>query len=227
MYASLHSVFHPCPLCFLLSCHGPSSVPLGELLVLHSAWRGSEWTLCKERARRQFWQTDLWAVCLFSGEPGCLCRGCAPAAAPQSGWEASVWNAAPLHGIVRAPSLDAAGGSYTCVEEKKMPFYYFCLLSEFSLCFVRRDATSVEARLDVSWPIFLARSFVRGCVFVGCWVLPKCLVWTWKLEAYKYQANSQAVIVAFMNEDLEDEKFKLHNLIILRVLTCFPGSCCN
>lgn len=37
---------------------------------------------------------------------------------------------------------------------------------------------------------------------------------------YKYQANYQAVIVAVMEEDLENEEFKLRNLIILGVLTC-------
>lgn len=84
---------------------------------------------------------------------------------------------------------------------------------------VRCDASSVEAWQDVSWLI----SCVGGCLFGGCWVLPEPLVWPWKPDAYKHP-SWEVVVVAFVNEDLEGEEFKLHHLIILGMLSCFPGS---
>lgn len=73
-------------------------------------------TLCKESVRRQFWQTDLCAVCLFGGELRCPCWGVLGSICVKR---------CTLHGIVSAPSVGAAGGSYACLEEKKMPFYWF------------------------------------------------------------------------------------------------------
>lgn len=48
-----------------------------------------------------------------------------------------------------------------------------------------------------------------------------------KRRQYTHQNNCQAMIMAVLEGNLENEEFKLYILIILGVLTCFPGSPCK